>query len=756
MLAALSVLPATPASGQQARAGDAEPVVLAGVGGLRWDDLDPTRTPQLWALAAEGALGSMSVRTTASYTCPADGWLTVGAGRRATAPREDPGELPDGVGWPTCPPLPEPEPVVGETAATIPGWADYQDANADERYDARLGLLGDALASAGACATAVGRGAGLATADGSGTVAHYVPLLAGLTPADLTTCPVTLVDLGAVVSPGFTTVPVEEDAGRAAAEAAAERAADAGRTLAADLPPREAQVASVDARVGRLRALLPPGATLLLATVADSSRRPHLGVAVGTGPGYGEGWLVTASTRRTALLQLTDVLPTLLALAAVPRAPTSIGQPVTMGGVRPEPSPAVGALVDQDTAAVVTGQLLAPFTGFLVVSQLLLYGTAAVALRRRWGGPAFRTRVQTAVRAVALCFAALPVASYLAGLVPWWRQDRPVAAMVAAIGVAAAGVAGAALLGPWRRHLLGPVTAVALTTALVLTVDVAAGSPLQLNALLGYSPLVAGRFYGFGNIAFALFATSAILATAGLTSRLVQIGRRRAAGLAAAAVGVVAVVVNGSDSLGTDFGGVIALVPGFTVLALGLAGIRVTPLRLAASVAGGGLAIAALSTLDWLRPAEDRSHLGRFVQQVLDGEAPMVVRRKLEANLDLLLGTPFGLIVPAAILFLVFVLMRPLQWRAAALERAYSRAPALRPGLTGVATALVVGFAVNDSGIVIPAVGLAIAVPLALAASVTALERDELEGVAVGPGGLPGPATPTSGPGPRGPARTRA
>ena len=38
---------------------------------------------------------------------------------------------------------------------------------------------------------------------------------------------------------------------------------------------------------------------------------------------------------------------------------------------------------------------------------------------------------------------------------------------------------------------------------------------------------------------------------------------------------------------------------------------------------------------------------------------------------------------------------------------------------------LVVAFAVNDSGIAIPAVALTVSVPLTLAASVRALEREE-------------------------------
>ena len=41
--------------------------------------------------------------------------------------------------------------------------------------------------------------------------------------------------------------------------------------------------------------------------------------------------------------------------------------------------------------------------------------------------------------------------------------------------------------------------------------DLLAGAPLQLASLAGYSPIVAGRFVGFGNLAFAIFGTAMLL-----------------------------------------------------------------------------------------------------------------------------------------------------------------------------------------------------------------------------------------------------
>ena len=70
-----------PATG--APIGHADYVVIAGAAGLRWDDVNPDDTPTLWALAQQGSIGALSVTSAHTPTCPADGWLTLGAGNFA-------------------------------------------------------------------------------------------------------------------------------------------------------------------------------------------------------------------------------------------------------------------------------------------------------------------------------------------------------------------------------------------------------------------------------------------------------------------------------------------------------------------------------------------------------------------------------------------------------------------------------------------------------------------------------------------------
>ena len=68
--------------------------------------------------------------------------------------------------------------------------------------------------------------------------------------------------------------------------------------------------------------------------------------------------------------------------------------------------------------------------------------------------------------------------------------------------------------------------------------------------------------------------------------------------------------------------------------------------------------------------------------------------------------------------------MRPKVLGVSALQRAYDRHPVLKPGLACLLVLLVIGFAVNDSGAAVPAVGAMLAVPLIIACCTRVLDGD--------------------------------
>jgi hypothetical protein len=132
---------------------------------------------------------------------------------------------------------------------------------------------------------------------------------------------------------------------------------------------------------------------------------------------------------------------------------------------------------------------------------------------------------------------------------------------------------------------------------------------------------------------------------------------------------------------------------------------------------GGGVGafVVLLGLLDWLRPAESRSHLGRFVQTAIDGGAWDIIARKLAQNATLFFSNPLSLLIPIVLVIFGYVLFRPSWWVAAPLRRPFADIPLLRPGLIAIMIMWVLGFALNDSGAAIPAVGATLACPLMIA-----------------------------------------
>jgi hypothetical protein len=601
-------------------------VVVIGVPGLRWSDVNSHDTPTLARLAGTAAVGVLSVRTAAPADCPTDGWLTLSAGNRVRSTGRHTGRCPATLAAPSS--LPH-----------------QVRANADRREGAVPGLLADVLRDRDQCIAAGGPGPLLAatTTDGASSPVEPSNVLAALQrPCDVALLQATA--LGVAARPS----------GAAAADALV---AAAGRQLTAE-------------------------DTLLVLGISEGpgERDPHLHVAIAAGPTFRHGALTSASSRRAPYVQLVDVAPTILSLLGIPTPDSMIGEPWRVSGA----APSVADLRDHERKSDGQRDVTVPFFVVLVGSQLLIMW---LALFLRWW---------RLVEIVGLAGTTAVGASYVANLAPWWRSDSPLMAMLATTAAATAVLTLLCLLG---RGLLARAGLACAVTAAILVVDVLTGSHLQISSVAGYSPVVAGRFAGIGNVAFGVLAASALLAAAATRSATV------------AALAAMVDVVDGAPMRGSDVGGVLALVPAYTLLVLLLAGREVNAARLALASVVGGLVVTAFAIADHARPAEQQTHLGRFVGQVLDGTAWDVVRRKAEANLALLFHSPVTALLPLVVAFLLVLFLRP----PPVLRRTFDRSPAWRAGLLAVLTAAGLGAALNDSGVAVPALAIVVALPATLA-----------------------------------------
>jgi hypothetical protein len=656
------------APGPQAHADVRPAVVVVGVPQLTWADIDATTTPVLFSLARESAVGSLSVKGADPVSCPDDGWLTLGAGNRASA---------DDRQGDRCVASPLRVRATGD-GATIDGFSTVYSENAGSDDAAKLGALVDSL-GAGDCVAAAGAPAALGAADHAGHVAVYqADVLAAVADrAFLQRCPVTLV---------------------------------------------AATPDDVDRVVGAVEANASVGAVLMVVGVADSLNghavNAHLHVAIARGSAFSGGELVSASTRRAPFVQLIDVTPTVLQMRGAAQPSDVIGQPW-----RAEPGHArdldtadhIAKLADLDRAAQGQRDAIIPFWVTLVA---LMIAASAVAWAIAQFLPHRKGKLGRYVALACAWCALLPAASFLAGVISWWRAPAPLAVLMVTTAVAAGGLtafAGWLEAMAFRRGSFGLAASVGLITFAVIGLDLLTGAHLQIFTMAGYSPLVAGRFAGIGNVAFGVYAAGAVLAGAGVA----LVARRPA--LAVAVVGLLAIAIDGAPLWGSDVGGVLALVPTFCVLAWLVAGVRISWRRGVVVVVVAVAAVAVFAAVDYARPAEDQTHLGRFVGDLLHGGAWRILRRKALADVHLLLYSVLTLLIPLMVIVAVFLVRRP----PGVLRRSFGDSAALRPALTGWLVLSVVGAVLNDSGVVIPALAVLVVLPATLTVVLAGATHDQ-------------------------------
>ncbi|HKX15745.1 MAG TPA: hypothetical protein VJN19_11165 [Propionibacteriaceae bacterium] len=510
----------------------------------------------------------------------------------------------------------------------VTDWAARQAAAAARRGDAQLGTL---AGSVNGCVAAVGPGAALAAAKPDGSVAAYQSPQEFVAGGMQTTCPITIVDAG----------PLSEE-------------------IISQLADRK-------------------DVTLIVTGVGPDagSDDPSLQVIYRIGTTL-PGWLASASTRREGIVTLTDLTRTLIEFGGPTSSVAVDGSPfavysadLTVDGIDSKIS-AIAALSD----AAPIGYLALGLAGAVLFVIMVIW-----VLRGSFGLPK-----------LILTFGGVLLASMmLTGAVPWQYSNSPglfLSLLVAAWSVI---LTALALLAGRLGGVPNIIAAAGITVA-AFTVDAALGAVMQPGSMLNSRPIFGLRWYGFGNVTFAAYATAGLLLAGYIAHRSLAAGRRGAAVAAVGSIGFGIVICEGWPSMGSDFGGVIALTPAVLWLMLALSGIKITWPKLLAIGGAAVLAVALISVLDWRRGPDRRSHLGNFVQRILDGDALDVISRKAVASVETI-GSMLGigsLLIGVVLWIVIFKYVVP---------RVSADFTTARSTLIAALAVAILGTLLNDGGI---------------------------------------------------------
>lgn len=660
------------------------PVVVLATNNLTWADLQEqasregagassgssgvgSAADRLLAFAWRGEPMNLSVRTPADRTCPADAWLTLGRGKRASAI--------------------EPSASCAGPTAAIP------------RSTPLVGALGQDVS-----VKTVGPSTQLATGAPGGSANRPAPVAPSVADALLADADLTIVDTASAASTDTERIAALDEALRMVQE----QSRPGTRIIVASLADDEAP--------GPQMAVLPAG--------TRSARGASGGLVVGDST-HQAGLVQLTDLTPTLVSALDGRRDPAFDGHALTLPETGRAGVATTNTSAATGDARISRLADDALHARASQATVMRAGALLMGLAVALLVWAAVALRAPKASR--REALRRRVTWVAVCLSGLPTALLLVNAAPWWRVGAragspsgwtSLVAVVAAVPVAA-GIVGlaagiAALVrrrkrphpavspspspdspaataapepagsadapsargeatadpppdaadGPTPSASLSPLlngtslTALLVAAAIPLAwlVDAAEGTPLAFNNPLGMNAVVAGRFYGVSNTAFALVAGALIVVIAGVWEVLG--GGRRSALLVTALLGGAALLVDGAPQLGADVGGALTLVPTLAFLTAGLANLRLSWRRWLAIGATTVLVVGGFAVVDLLRPGEP-THLGRFTRQVADGSAAGVLGRKAYALVGPFVTKP---VMAAALACAVVIVAAALWW----------------------------------------------------------------------------------------------
>jgi hypothetical protein len=132
-------------------------------------------------------------------------------------------------------------------------------------------------------------------------------------------------------------------------------------------------------------------------------------------------------------------------------------------------------------------------------------------------------------------------------------------------------------------------------------------------------------------------------------------------------------------------------------------------------IAVSGVALFAVFALvSYFTGITGKSDIGTFAGDALHGRAGGLLLRKIGSNVGSLSVSMFSPLVPIVVLVTGLMLWRPGWFGLKTMPLAYAAEPLLRPILAILWLMPVLGWFADDSGVIVPAAALPLALPLAI------------------------------------------
>jgi hypothetical protein len=442
-----------------------------------------------------------------------------------------------------------------------------------------------------------------------------------------------------------------------------------------------------------ITSISPPGARNEGLSVALEQMTP----IIVHGPGFKSGGLISDTTNRETLVSIIDIAPTVLNALGLPSNSDMIQGSVMKSTSKPVTPAELDSFNNRAVEIRDTRQ-----AGILtyIYMQLALYIFAAVLL-------AFKTMLNKKSLFVieTLIFTAMgfPLFSFyttkLGGMVGPSFLIILITILVSLIF--------ASILVFIRRDVLLPIVGMSVLTVGALSIDIIMGAPSIINSIFGYDLIRGARFFGIGNEAMSILLANTLL----LFGIMLEKSWSKWTLAAGSVIFAATTIIIGFPGLGTNTDGPITTVAAFCAMILTVTKSKNKARNVMITV----MAMVAVLTIFGIYDISTgpRTHIGKSILLIMHGgfrEVFMIANRKLAVNLMILRFSTWSNFLLFTLALVAFMRYRPVGLLKQSLENHKGISAAISASIV----AGVVGFAFNDSGILVPAIIMSYMVPTVL------------------------------------------
>lgn len=397
-----------------------------------------------------------------------------------------------------------------------------------------------------------------------------------------------------------------------------------------------------------------------------------------------EGLLYSKSTRRAGIILNTDLADYILFKLGL-RDSCAISE---------IPKSNAGAFLEAMNRSIVTASrlrlpVLTAFAAVIMAAVAILFIAAVLAHGKnceRHGR--YSTLIIYAILAFPLALLYLPTAVF----------GRSPAAYFSFAAAAALLFSLLLQLSSWDK--LKPVLIISILQLAALTTDIIAGSPFIKQSVLGYDPIIGARFYGIGNEYAGIFIGCSLL----IPGCLQELRGRKLNKAGFIAYVLFCTTILGQSLYGSNFGAAIAGASGYILAFFLIYGIEFTRKNVMKGILAVCIPVILLFAAE-LSGITASSHMGNLVLDTMNNGTGVVIttiQRKLAMNLRLIRYTIWTKVLICIIAAITLMFYKPV----GLLREVFNRYAYMKYSWISVAASAIIGFAVNDSGIVLAATAM--------------------------------------------------